>query len=395
MHERCGFYWLGLMALLVIWIQSVSAQETGWLGGIPVTTSGEEALSPVVIPLGESSVCILWSQFDEDRYRLFSRRWVDGSWESPVLIEDGSGDALYPAASLSSGIIHVTWVETYGYQLGRVWVTRSLDSGASWEAYQEVSEGYSGVGPGAVSASGQVVHLVWADKRSGAPGILYSRSVDGGVFWSLPSTLVSTDIDCRDPRICANGANVSVIWEDWRNGAPEVYFRRSMDSGVTWTKEFSLSLVDKFASEKPRIAATGSVLQTVWSEDTSDGAAVMYARSTDNGSSWIRKPLITPQDSSPDPSLAVIGKNTLVAYQKEEEGVGEILTIESHDTGVTWSTPILATAIDNSRSMMPSPAWGADKAFLGWMSMEVAVFRVWLARNPPLPELSISRWQDY
>ncbi len=390
-----GFRWLGLAWLVFLQVQSVPGQDTEWLGGIPVTASGEEALSPVVIPLGEATVCVLWSQFDEDRYRLFSRRWVEGSWEPSVFIENGSGDSLYPKAFLSNGVIHVAWVVTYGYQLGRMWVTRSLDGGISWESAQVISEGFSGVGQGTISASGQAIHMVWSEVHSGAQEIVYSRSLDGGVSWSSPSTLMSSEMSCKDPWVCVNGVYVSVIWEDWRNGVPEVYFRRSTDSGVTWTKEFSLSLVDKYASEAPRIAVSGTVLQAVWSEDTSEGAAVVYVKSINNGSSWTRKQLISPQSTSPEPTLAVSGKNVLVTFQREVDGTGEIFLTESRDTGTTWSTPVTATAVDGSRSMLPSPAWRTDSAFLGWMSLQGTTLRVWLARNPPLPALLIARWKDY
>ena len=396
MPRRWVFRWgLGLTVLSVILSHSALAQENGWLNAIPVTASGEEALSPAVIPLGDSTVCVLWSQFAGGKYRLFSRRWVDGSWEPEVFIENNEGDALYPVASLSSGILHVAWVESFGYRLGRVWVARSLDGGTSWGSPQFLSEGYSGSSRVTISASGSAVHLVWAEPQSVASSLVYSRSLDGGVSWSDPNSLASSSIECRDPWMCANGMNVSVIWEDWRNGGPEVYFRRSLDSGVTWTKEFSLSLVDKFASEGPRIAVTGAILQSVWSEDTSAGTAVIYARSTDNGSSWIRKWLTTPQDSSPVPSLAVSGKNTLVAYQKHEEGAGEILTIESYDTGVTWTAPVHATAVDGFRSMLPSLFLRTDFAFLGWMDLLPSGPGLWFARNPPMPGSSIPSWQDY
>ncbi len=392
---KSDFCWLAFLGLMLIHVHCALAQETMWQGAIPVTASGEEGLSPDVIPLGDSTVCVLWSQYAGERYRLFSRRWVDGSWEPVVFIESNVGDALYPSASFSSGILHVTWVETFGFQLGRVWVARSLDGGASWESPQVVSQGYSGVSRGTISASGLAVHLVWAEPQSVASSIVYSRSLDGGVSWSDPGPLASSSIECRNPWICVNGVNVSVIWEDWRNGGPEVYFRRSMDSGATWTKEFTLSLVDKFASEGPRIAVTGAVLQAVWSEDTPDGAAVIFARSLDNGSSWTRKRLTTPQGFHPEPALAVSGKNTLVAYQRVEEGVGEILATESHDTGVTWTAPVHATAVDGFRSMLPSLSLRTDSAFFGWMDLLPSGPQVWLARNPPLPGALIPSWQDY
>ncbi len=141
-----------------------------------------------------------------------------------------------------------------------------------------------------LAVSGDTVHIVWADKRSGNWEIYYRRSVDDGVHWGeevLLSANGPNRLPYRSlPSLAVSGATVHVVWHNDRTGNYELYYRRSMDGGDTWSAEECLSY-DMIWSWVPSIAVLGSTVHLAWS-DRRDGNffTLYYKRSTDDGYSW-------------------------------------------------------------------------------------------------------------
>ena len=46
-----------------------------------------------------------------------------------------------------------------------------------------------------IATSGDSVHVVWSDNRDGHPEIYYKRSIDGGISWGADTRL--TNINCN------------------------------------------------------------------------------------------------------------------------------------------------------------------------------------------------------
>ena len=114
-----------------------------------------------------------------------------------------------------------------------------------------------------LAVSGKTVHLVWADKRGGDWEVYYRRSVDDGVSWedevrlstNGPITMPYKPV----PSIAVSGSKVHVVWHNDRTGNYEVYYRRSMDGGETWDAEECL-FDDMIWSWMPSIAVLGNTV---------------------------------------------------------------------------------------------------------------------------------------
>ena len=63
--------------------------------------------------------------------------------------------------------------------------------------------------------------------------------------------------------VAASGDNVHVVWYDNRDGNFEIYYKRSIDGGLTWGADTRLTNASA-ASWEPSIVVSGSILHVVW-----------------------------------------------------------------------------------------------------------------------------------
>src|SRR5512140_1753293 len=78
-----------------------------------------------------------------------------------------------------------------------------------------------------IAASGDTVHVVWYDERDGNKEIYYKRSIDAGLTWGTDTRLTNYSGDSWDPSIAVTGNLVYLVFEDYRNGTSngEIYFK--------------------------------------------------------------------------------------------------------------------------------------------------------------------------
>ncbi|MEM7205754.1 MAG: sialidase family protein [Planctomycetota bacterium] len=118
------------------------------------------------------------------------------------------------------------------------------------------------------------------------------RSRDGGRTWEASVRLNPTAIagtDAGSPRIHSAGSTVDAVWSDNRNGADDVFFRRSQDGGSTWGAERRVNAGAPGASLSiaPDIAVSGNTVHVAWGEVGRFGLVGVRAnRSRDGGATW-------------------------------------------------------------------------------------------------------------
>ena len=117
----------------------------------------------------------------------------------------------------------------------------SFLSAQTWDP--DVRLTYSGVAAyNAFAVTNQdTIHIVWQDERDGNSEIYYKRSIDKGQTW-VPGTRLTYNNDySRHPSVVVFGSNVHVVWEDFRDGNAGIYYKRSLDNGVTWDADVQLT----------------------------------------------------------------------------------------------------------------------------------------------------------
>ncbi|MGH9878504.1 MAG: WD40/YVTN/BNR-like repeat-containing protein [Nitrososphaera sp.] len=143
--------------------------------------------------------------------------------------------ASTPQVISAGGNVYVVWEgENEGNY--EIYIRRSIDKGATWKPIFNLS---SNPGPSTgeeVAVSGSNVYVVWGQIKSGGglSDIFFSGSVDGGATWK-PFKNLSQNSHSRGPQVAASDSSVYAAWIDYGGNNEDISFRRSTDKGATWT----------------------------------------------------------------------------------------------------------------------------------------------------------------
>ncbi len=225
-----------------------------------------------------------------DPTQFIPRPGVGYDDDSPALATDGNGVwvAVWSSDDAAAGVAAGAHSAVF---------VRSSDDGVTWTAPQVVRPEFAGV-TGAEAALSTDGHghwiMVW---RSGSSTLVTTQSVDNGVSWQVPQTLVqhygyfnmfpTIANDRSGTWIVAWASDDSLggtIGEDW-----DILYSRSTDDGQTWSAPAYLNTnapdpADSGADDSPRLATDGAGTWIATWDISGDTTAL--ARSTDNGATW-------------------------------------------------------------------------------------------------------------
>ncbi|UCG43882.1 MAG: hypothetical protein JSU73_04490, partial [candidate division WOR-3 bacterium] len=174
----------------------------------------------------------------------------------------------------------------------RVYAVWQDDRDGNWEVYCKVRT-LAGWGPDnrlstndsasrypAVAADSDYVYVVWQDRLNEDDEVFYMRSTDRGLNWTGSRLTEDDSFPSMHVAVAAWGPVVHVAWEDFRDGAPELYYARSTDAGTTWGRT-RLTSDDNFMSQFPALAISGSHVHVVWHDNRDGNWEIYYMRSLD------------------------------------------------------------------------------------------------------------------
>lgn len=246
----------------------------------------------------------------------------------------------------------------------------------------------------AIACTDSGVYVVWEDDRDGeveSHNIYFQRSVDGGQTWMPEDRLLEEDEEGRsnsfDPDIVVDGPNVYVVWSDNVNGAFDILFARSTDSGITFQPPMRIDSDQPPGSAYsafPRLATgfDGEHVYVTWQDFRNGGSVVdggsdvYFARSTDKGQSFgsdVR--LDTGEDPGRSdsfvPRIAADDDEVYVVWHDDRNGDGaDVLMNHSSDGGVTWAAAASRADAEDTpgrnQSVYPSLCVVGDEAHVVW-----------------------------
>ncbi len=190
------------------------------------------------------------------------------------------------------------------------------------------------------------VHLVWEDYRDSNHEIYYRNSENNGLTWKGNIRLTNNQAQSSLPDLAADQYAIHVVWGEGTGDNWDVYYKRSVDNGETWSDAYNLSKTEN-VSTRPSITVHENIVHIVWMEFIqSNDHRILYINSTDGGLTWddvVELPIPSPNVWCP---AITVKENTIHVVYRNRYGFstpigdkGDIIYTKSIDNGVTWSLP--------------------------------------------------------
>ncbi|MFH0847733.1 MAG: sialidase family protein [Chloroflexota bacterium] len=289
------------------------------------------------------------------------------TWEDDIQLTNTDAAAIYPTLGLNGSTVHLAWVDQrHGGENREIYYNRSIDNGVTWQTSDtRISNNPLLSIKDDLAVKGNTVHLFWRDSRDGNFEEYLVQSKDGGVSWGSETRLTNDPAfsGCPFPSVIGNTLNL--FWRDDRSGTLKIYQKRSVDAGANWSPDILLT-PDGIQSEFPFPAISGNTIHLVW-RDTRDGnSEIYYKRSMDAGATWTADENLTKNPSeSEHPKIVAQGDTLYVVWRDNRDGKYEIYYKRSTDGGQSWSTDRKLTH-GAGRSYWPVLAVSNDLLHLLW-----------------------------
>ncbi|MFH1050344.1 MAG: T9SS type A sorting domain-containing protein [bacterium] len=268
---------------------------------------------------------------------------VQAHWEPDVRLtydEAASGTSWNNAKSIASSgdTIHIVWYDSRDGN-GEIYYKRSTDCGLSWDDDFRLTNDFAGSQFPSIAVLGSYVHIVWFDNRDLNNEIYYKRSSDGGTSWSEDIGLTANDsAHSWFPSLSVSGNMVHVVWYDVRDGNMEIYYKRSIDAGISWENDVRLS-ENNVGDFRPSIESCNDYVHVVWFDFSETKINhIYYKRSTDGGLTFEPEKLLTEETiNSTSPCITVSDTIVSVVYLSANKYVNYLYSTNS---GLNWGKEI-------------------------------------------------------
>lgn len=175
--------------------------------------------------------------------------------------------------------------------------------------------------------------------------IYIKKSMDGGLTFSKEINLSNNPGFSEHPQIAISGNNVYVAWIDDASSSSttknqEIYFRKSIDGGNTFDKIINLSNSSNADSYNLEIAAAGNNVYAVWQDTTLPTADVDTSSSSSSGDG-------INADNNSDRSSISTDENSSILFRASTDDGNTFKKIKSLSNSAFKSYPKIA-AFENS-----------------------------------------------
>ena len=217
---------------------------------------------------------------------------------------------------------------------------------------------------GDIIADGDIIYVVWNDYRTGSYEVYFKKSNDGGMNWSLDFKISTGPPVMSEPKIGVNGSQIHVVWEAV-DITREVHYRNSTDYGETWNPEVRLSENDGKWSYVPDMCVVGNQVHVVWVDrKNADDPDIYYRNSTNGGLTWNPEQRLTDHFGTEGGVHVGVNDSNIHIVFTRWLSKNEVFYMNSTDSGMTWSPEQQLTPNDGSATDMCSIAIWQDNVHI-------------------------------
>lgn len=310
--------------------------------------------NPDIARDSQGTLHVVWTSQPSKPYDIYyAYKPVGGTWSAPENLTEilgASQSSFYPAIDVDSqDRIWTAWQTGVSDTASDLW-SRSKPAGGAWEAPVKISTSdKQNLNVDIYIGPDDVPHVVWRNNDPGTYDVYYSKFSGGA--WGFPLNVSATGPPSYSPRLAGDSlGNLFVVWwEDVGGGGFDIRFRRW--DGSQWLPWSQVSNGPKALN--PGIAADGCNLYVVWQDYRDDPAypETYFSHSTDCGTTWLGDENVSQSGSQsyfPD-VVAQPGGFAHIFWQDLSPGQLDIFyskaTIEGAVTPIPTTPPIPTPAV--------------------------------------------------
>ncbi|KPJ60313.1 MAG: hypothetical protein AMJ46_06965 [Latescibacteria bacterium DG_63] len=248
-----------------------------------VSTSAFMCSNPCVAVGTDSSLHVVWSENSAELSEVFYRKW-HGDWlDAPLNLSASTSTSVNASVAVDeSGDVHVAWADniTGNYEI----FYKKYTNGMGWGSRIQVSTSATlAWSPSMGADSDGNAYVVWSDRRHGNFEIYFRRYLTG-VGWGNQKRVTQNAAISANPSLAVDCVgNMHIVWEDFRDGNDEIYYRRITNSqGPGWDPvETRLTSESATSWDASVVADSSGNVHVLWA-DGRDGNFEIYYKYGDN-----------------------------------------------------------------------------------------------------------------
>lgn len=340
---------------------------------------------------GGGLVHLVWEDDRTGSMEVYYKRSADDglTWGRDIRLSQLTPQTVEPLpriVAMQSIILVLFSNRTEGGE--RVFYVLSHDGGVHFSKPMQLSFGAGDQNNPAAAIVGRTIHVVWQSYLRGQAHVTYIRSLDGGLTWERELSLTDSGLLDRHPSIAATGSNVFVSWARNDLGREAVFFKASRDSGETWQKEIQLSSFEPpIFLIFPSIGSNGTAVHVVWNL-----GQLYYSRSIDGGVTWDPPTPLTygervhlaPEISVKGSEIRIVSAAILTEGEPRHLQISaDIQYLQSLDGGTQWTEPLFLTEhASEVLSLAPAISSEDGDTFVAWQDNRRGSFGIFIISNP-------------
>lgn len=314
-----------------------------------------------------SFIHAVWQDTRDGNSEIFYKKSTNEgiTWDADIQLTNLPSSKSLPSVITAASIVHIIWQDNRDGNF-EIYYKRSTNNGVSWDADVRLTNNTAVSQDAIITAEGFAVNVIWRDTRSGTYEIYYKRSIDGGDTWSADTMLTAHSTGLASSMsFSIFGSNIHIAWSDSRhNDDYEIYYKNSTNGGLSWGTDIRLT-ISVAISESPAITSNSSEVHVVWTDlrDSNINSEVYFKRSTDNGSTWGSDTRLTVYAHAMNPAIMISGMIVHVSWHNSTGS--EIHYLRSLNNGINWE---LSEQLSSSFSgaYQPNIAITGSKAHIIW-----------------------------
>ena len=244
-------------------------------------------------------------------------------------LSNTTGDSLNSRMAVLGSNVYVVWEERNPTH--DIFFTISSDNGESFKEPINLSNSNNVSKHAGIRVNDNNVHIIWLEKSSETADIFYVRSNDNGITFTKPLQLSRDAIEStysRDTQMVVSDENVYVVWYDQNPNKSEVFFVQSSDGGATFSQPINLSENSEGASFA-QIVEYDKDIYVVWNDFSLGNSEVFLRKSTDGGETFGSIENISNDKSESNifvlgPQIALTETNAYIVFQNKSIGVNDL-----------------------------------------------------------------------